>query len=58
MRTLSLFLLFALAGCGGSDDAPGPGGVTREEARGLDEAAAATDINTVVVENATEEPAK
>ncbi|MCW3836552.1 hypothetical protein ACFQ1E_09980 [Sphingomonas canadensis] len=36
----------ALAGCG-SDSDPGPGGVTAGEARQLDAAAAATDINAI-----------
>ena len=47
MRALpfTLPLLLALAGCGGSDGDPGPGGLSRGEARQLDEAAAAADIN-------------
>jgi hypothetical protein len=43
MRALPLLLLLALAACGGSD--PDPGGLTSGEARQLDEAAAAIDIN-------------
>lgn len=40
MRTaLSLIALLALAACGKSDNAPGPGGVTLGEAKALDEAA-------------------
>lgn len=35
--------MLALAGCGPSDDDPGPGGVTVGEARALDEAAAMLD---------------
>ncbi|MBV1689896.1 hypothetical protein KRR38_19970 [Novosphingobium sp. G106] len=38
-KTCLLALLFALAACGKSDNAPGPGGVTVGEARALDEAA-------------------
>ena len=55
MRIILLAAL-ALAACGTSDDDPGPGGVTKGEARQLDEAAAATDITATVVENA-EDPA-
>ena len=40
MRTaLPLIALLALAACGKSDNAPGPGGVTQGEAKALDEAA-------------------
>jgi hypothetical protein len=40
MRTVLIApLLLALAGCGPSDNDPGPGGVTVGEARALDEAA-------------------
>lgn len=39
MRRTCLLALLALAGCGKSDNAPGPGGVTVGEARALDEAA-------------------
>ncbi|MDF7777239.1 hypothetical protein P1X14_18410 [Sphingomonas sp. AOB5] len=46
MRALILLPLLALAACQ-SDSDPGPGEVTRGEARQLDEAAAATDINAV-----------
>ena len=54
MRAAPLLLALALAACQ-SDGDPGPGEVTAGEARQLDEAAAATDINAGV--NAAE-PAK
>jgi len=38
-RILPLIALALVAGCGKSDNAPGPGGVTVGEARALDEAA-------------------
>ena len=38
-HVLALIMLTALAACGKSDNAPGPGGVTIGEARALDEAA-------------------
>jgi len=41
--------LLALSACG-SDSDPGPGEVTQGEARQLNEAAAATDINAVTAE--------
>ena len=44
MRRLALLPLLLLAACQ-SDSDPVDGGVTRGEARQLDEAAAATDIN-------------
>jgi hypothetical protein len=40
-----LALPLALAGCGASDNDPGPGGVTVGEAQELNEAAAALDVN-------------
>ncbi len=42
-RPPALLLLPALASCGPADTDPGPGGVTVEEARQLDEAAAKLD---------------
>jgi hypothetical protein len=45
-RALVLLPVLALAACQ-SDSDPGPGEVTRGEARQLNEAAAATDINAV-----------
>ena len=54
VRTLFLLLPLALAACGQSDsDATGPDGVTPAEARQLDDAAKAIDINTTTA-NATE----
>ena len=44
IRALLPLALLALSACG-SDSDPGPGEVTRGEARQLNEAAAATDIN-------------
>lgn len=48
MRTLKILCLsvvhlLALAGCGATDSADGPGGVTAGEARALNEAAAMLD---------------
>lgn len=45
--------LVLLAGCGADPDSA-PGGVSREEAARLDAAAAASDINASIVENATD----
>ena len=42
-----LLAALALAGCGQSDSDPGPGEVTVGQARDLNQAAAATDINAV-----------
>jgi hypothetical protein len=38
-----LLLLLALAGCGTGDNGPGPGGVSDDDAKALDEAAAKLD---------------
>jgi len=46
IRALALIALLGLSACG-SDSDPGPGEVTQGEARQLNEAAAATDINAV-----------
>jgi hypothetical protein len=51
MRALAVIALFALAACQ-SDSDPGPGEVTQGEARQLNEAAAATDINAAEPANA------
>lgn len=41
--SLAVFVLATLSGCGGKDTDPGPGGVTKGEARTLDEAAEMLD---------------
>ncbi|WP_155006541.1 hypothetical protein [Sphingomonas hengshuiensis] len=52
MRLLPLAALLALAGCGGTpESAPG---TTADETRQLDEAAAATDINVALTDNAAD----
>lgn len=42
-RKLPLLLLAGLVACGPAEDDPGPGGVSAEDARALDEAAAKLD---------------
>ncbi|WP_213981913.1 hypothetical protein [Sphingomonas sp. dw_22] len=52
----ALLLPLALAACGrADDDAADPHGLTPAEAQRLDEAARATDINTITA-NTTESP--
>ena len=51
-RAAALVLGLALAGCGGGDDSrAGPGGVSPDEARQLDQAAARADINATFADN-------
>lgn len=45
-RTPILLLMAALASCGPADNEPGPGGVSVEDARALDEAAKQLDGQT------------
>ena len=45
-RTTVLLLIAALASCGPADNEPGPGGVSVEDARALDEAAEELDGQT------------
>ena len=45
-RTPVLLLMVALASCGPADNEPGPGGVSVEDARALDEAAEELDGQT------------
>ena len=49
IRAAPLLALLLLAACGQPDDAAS--GVTKDEARQLDEAAAKTDINAVFAED-------
>ncbi len=49
-RKLLLLLLAGLAACGPAEDDPGPGGVSTEDARALDEAAAKLDDQTAASE--------
>ena len=53
MRATLLLLALALAGCGQGDSDAASGGVTADEARQLNAAAAATDINATT--NVTDE---
>lgn len=53
MRALAVIALLALSACQ-SDSDPGPGEVTVGDARALNEAAQATDINGSEPENAAE----
>ncbi len=50
IRKLHLVLLAGLAACGPAADEPGPGGVSAEDARALDEAAAELDEQTSTTE--------
>jgi hypothetical protein len=43
MRIVSVVMFLALAGCGGSPNDPGVGGVTRSEAQALNDAAEMLD---------------
>ena len=45
-RTPVLLLIAAMASCGPADNEPGPGGVSVEDARALDEAAEQLDSQT------------
>ena len=45
-KTTVLLLIAALASCGPADNEPGPGGVSVEDARALDEAAKQLDGQT------------
>jgi hypothetical protein len=54
MRRAPLLIVLALAGCGGADDGAVTGGATADEARQLNDAAAATDINATLVDNSSE----
>ncbi len=46
MMTPALLLCLALTACGPADSDPGPGGVSVEDARALDEAAAKLDAES------------
>lgn len=43
IKNLPLLMLAGLIACGPAEDEPGPGGVSAEDARALDEAAAKLD---------------
>lgn len=53
--TLALVLALALAACGPAGNDPGPGGVTVDEARALDEAAAMLDERRLPAEAVADE---
>lgn len=56
MKAASLALaLLALGACSESDLSPGPGGVTKGEARALDEAAAMLDERAAPTESPSEQ---
>lgn len=44
---LPFMLALLLSSCGNAENGPGPGGVSREDAQALDEAAAKLDAETV-----------
>ncbi|MGI8943231.1 MAG: hypothetical protein ACR2FJ_03160 [Qipengyuania sp.] len=56
MRALSLPLAAALAACGPSNDDTGPGAVTVDEAKALDEAAEMIEQRRTPAEALTDEP--
>jgi hypothetical protein len=55
MRALPLLLALALAGCGHRDDDAATGGLSPDEARQLNEAAASIDVNASLPSNDTED---
>ena len=55
-RTPVLLLMAALASCGPADNEPGPGGVSVEDARALDEAAEELDGQTSADRDIDTEP--
>ena len=55
---LAGFALFALAGCGASENDRGPGSVTEGEAAALNDAAAMLDANAVSAEALEQENAR
>ena len=55
-KTLVLLLIAALASCGPADNEPGPGGVSVEDARALDEAAEELDGQTSADRDIDTEP--